>query len=104
MAIRNEWLLNLAMNIFFKNMEDRILLCLFEFSFQGARRLKLRNIPECAAMSGGQAIEHLAARGDPHAFEFPTPMWKYRDCTFSFSGLKNTLLKLIEGQEKKYGK
>ncbi|XP_050727792.1 tRNA N6-adenosine threonylcarbamoyltransferase, mitochondrial-like [Eriocheir sinensis] len=69
---------------------------------KGARRLKLRNIPECAAMSGGQAIEHLAARGDPHAFEFPTPMWKYRDCTFSFSGLKNSLLKLIKVLEKKY--
>lgn len=78
--------------------------CLFKLYFQGARRLKLRNIPECAVMSGGQAIEHLAAKGDPHVFEFPTPMWKYKDCTFSFSGLKNSLLKLIQRLEKEYGK
>lgn len=71
---------------------------------QGARRLKLRNIPECATMSGGRAIEHLAVKGDPHAFEFPTPMWKYRDCTFSFSGLKNALKRNIENLEKQYGK
>lgn len=71
---------------------------------QGARRLKLRNIPECATMSGGQAIEHLAVRGDPRAFEFPTPMWKYRDCTFSFSGLKNAVKSITEKLEKQYGK
>lgn len=69
---------------------------------KGARRLKLRNIPECATMSGGQAIEHLAARGDPRAFEFPTPMWKYRDCTFSFSGLKNAVKSITEKLEKEY--
>ncbi|MPC14291.1 putative tRNA N6-adenosine threonylcarbamoyltransferase, mitochondrial [Portunus trituberculatus] len=69
---------------------------------KGARRLKLRNIPECATMSGGQAIEHLAVRGDPHAFEFPTPMWKYRDCTFSFSGLKNAVKRITENLEEQY--
>lgn len=55
-------------------------------------------------MSGGQAIEHLAAKGDPHGFEFPTPMWKYRDCSFSFSGLKNSLARTIQRLEKEYGK
>ena len=76
----------------------------YKFHSQGARRLKLRNIPECATMSGGCAIEHLAAKGDPHAFEFPTPMWKYSDCSFSFSGLKHTLEKTIHRLEKEYGK
>ncbi|XP_063593069.1 tRNA N6-adenosine threonylcarbamoyltransferase, mitochondrial-like [Penaeus indicus] len=40
---------------------------------KGARRLKLRNIPECSSMSGGQAIEHLAKEGNPRAYDFPTP-------------------------------
>ncbi|KAG7176235.1 probable tRNA N6-adenosine threonylcarbamoyltransferase, mitochondrial isoform X2 [Homarus americanus] len=69
---------------------------------QGARRLKLRNIPECASMSGGQAIEYLATGGNPRAYEFPTPMGKYKDCTFSFSGLKHTLTRLIERLEEEY--
>lgn len=55
-------------------------------------------------MSGGQAIEHLARRGDPRAFEFPVPMWKYKDCTFSFAGLKNSLLRLTQQLEEKHGK
>ncbi|XP_071530637.1 tRNA N6-adenosine threonylcarbamoyltransferase, mitochondrial isoform X2 [Panulirus ornatus] len=69
---------------------------------KGARRLKLRNIPECASMSGGQAIEYLASKGDPHTYEFPTPMGKYRDCSFSFAGLKHCLEKLIRKLEKEY--
>ncbi|XP_068217195.1 tRNA N6-adenosine threonylcarbamoyltransferase, mitochondrial [Palaemon carinicauda] len=69
---------------------------------KGARRLKLRNIPECSSMCGGQAIEYLAREGNPRAFEFPTPMWRYRDCTFSFSGLKYTLKRTIEKLEKEY--
>ncbi|XP_071530639.1 tRNA N6-adenosine threonylcarbamoyltransferase, mitochondrial isoform X4 [Panulirus ornatus] len=69
---------------------------------EGARRLKLRNIPECASMSGGQAIEYLASKGDPHTYEFPTPMGKYRDCSFSFAGLKHCLEKLIRKLEKEY--
>ncbi|XP_042888819.1 probable tRNA N6-adenosine threonylcarbamoyltransferase, mitochondrial isoform X3 [Penaeus japonicus] len=69
---------------------------------KGARRLKLRNIPECSSMSGGQAIEHLAKEGNPRAYDFPTPMWKYRDCTFSFAGLKHSLLKLITKLEEEY--
>ncbi|XP_069996460.1 tRNA N6-adenosine threonylcarbamoyltransferase, mitochondrial [Penaeus vannamei] len=69
---------------------------------KGARRLKLRNIPECSSMSGGQAIEHLAREGNPRAYDFPTPMWKYRDCTFSFAGLKHSLLKLITKLEEEY--
>nr|XP_053634120.1 tRNA N6-adenosine threonylcarbamoyltransferase, mitochondrial-like isoform X1 [Cherax quadricarinatus] len=69
---------------------------------KGARRLKLRNIREFSSMSGGQAIEYLAATGNPRAYEFPTPMWKYRDCSFSFSGLKNSLFKIISRLEEKY--
>ncbi|XP_064112621.1 tRNA N6-adenosine threonylcarbamoyltransferase, mitochondrial-like [Macrobrachium nipponense] len=69
---------------------------------KGARRLKLRNIPELSSMCGGQAIEYLARDGNPRAFDFPTPMWKYSDCTFSFSGLKFTLKKTVEKLEEEY--
>ncbi|KAK7066703.1 putative tRNA N6-adenosine threonylcarbamoyltransferase, mitochondrial [Halocaridina rubra] len=69
---------------------------------KAARRLKLRNIPECSSMSGGQAVEYLSREGDPRAFDYPTPMWKYRDCSFSFSGLKHTLYKNIEKLEVEY--
>ncbi|XP_045615500.1 tRNA N6-adenosine threonylcarbamoyltransferase, mitochondrial isoform X1 [Procambarus clarkii] len=69
---------------------------------KGARRLKLRNIPECSSMSGGHAIEYLASSGNPRAYEFPTPMGKYRDCSFSFSGLKHSLVKVISKLEEEY--
>lgn len=47
---------------------------------QAARRLKLRNIPALSAMSGGRALEEMAKRGDPRAFDFgASPMHRYRD-------------------------
>lgn len=73
-------------------------------SLQGARRLKLRNLPECAGMSGGRAIEHLARSGDPHAFTFPSPLLQHGDCSFSFAGLKQCLFKTVENLEGKHGK
>ena len=54
-------------------------------------------------MSGGRAIEALAKDGDPHSFPFNPPMYKYRDCTFSFAGLKHASLKYILREEAKYG-
>uniref|UniRef100_A0A182K7W4 N(6)-L-threonylcarbamoyladenine synthase n=1 Tax=Anopheles christyi TaxID=43041 RepID=A0A182K7W4_9DIPT len=66
-----------------------------------ARRLKLRNIAKYAQMSGGQAIEVAAqtASNDTSAYEYPLPLSKYRDCQFSFAGLKNTATRHILEQE-----
>ncbi|XP_053673961.1 probable tRNA N6-adenosine threonylcarbamoyltransferase, mitochondrial [Anopheles nili] len=66
-----------------------------------ARRLKLRNLFEYTEISGGHAIE-LAARAAPTlttAYEFPLPLSKYRDCQFSFAGLKNTATRHILERE-----
>lgn len=57
-----------------------------------ARRMKLRNIPEYSEMAGGRAIETAAKYAkNPELFKFTMPLLKYRDCNFSFSGLKNSL-------------
>jgi N6-L-threonylcarbamoyladenine synthase len=64
-----------------------------------ARRLKLRNLESCRNLSGGPAIERLAKEGDPSIFEFPLAMLKYRDCHFSFSGMKRHAYSLIEEEE-----
>ncbi|XP_050072658.1 probable tRNA N6-adenosine threonylcarbamoyltransferase, mitochondrial [Anopheles maculipalpis] len=66
-----------------------------------ARRLKLRNIAKYAQMSGGQAIEVAAqtASNNTSAYEFPLPLSKYRDCQFSFAGLKNTATRHILERE-----
>ncbi|KAK3887277.1 hypothetical protein Pcinc_008632 [Petrolisthes cinctipes] len=70
---------------------------------KGARRLKLRNLPECASMSGGRAVEHLARSGDPLAFTFPSPLLQHADCSFSFAGLKQCLFKIAENLEGEHG-
>uniref|UniRef100_A0A182WK23 N(6)-L-threonylcarbamoyladenine synthase n=1 Tax=Anopheles minimus TaxID=112268 RepID=A0A182WK23_9DIPT len=65
-----------------------------------ARRLKLRNVSKYAQMSGGQAIEVAAqAASNKTTYEFPLPLSKYRDCQFSFAGLKNTATRHILEQE-----
>ncbi|XP_053663862.1 probable tRNA N6-adenosine threonylcarbamoyltransferase, mitochondrial [Anopheles marshallii] len=65
-----------------------------------ARRLKLRNISKYAQMSGGQAIEVAAqTASNTSAYEFPLPLSKYRDCQFSFAGLKNTATRHILERE-----
>ncbi|OXU29582.1 hypothetical protein TSAR_009066 [Trichomalopsis sarcophagae] len=65
-----------------------------------ARRLKLMNILEYSEISGGEAIE-LAARkaNNPDQFNFPGILMNYRDCNFSFSGLKNIARRHIMDQE-----
>lgn len=40
---------------------------------------------------GGPAVEALAARGDPAAFDLPRPLRGRAGCDFSFSGLKTAL-------------
>ncbi|XP_052897501.1 probable tRNA N6-adenosine threonylcarbamoyltransferase, mitochondrial [Anopheles moucheti] len=65
-----------------------------------ARRLKLRNISKYAQMSGGQAIEVAAqTAANTSAYEFRLPLSKYRDCQFSFAGLKNTATRHILERE-----
>ncbi|XP_055630327.1 probable tRNA N6-adenosine threonylcarbamoyltransferase, mitochondrial isoform X2 [Toxorhynchites rutilus septentrionalis] len=66
-----------------------------------ARRLKLRNLPQYAYVSGGQAIELAATSSrDPSKYEFPLPLSMQRDCQFSFAGLKNTGARHILKEEK----
>ncbi|XP_062539281.1 probable tRNA N6-adenosine threonylcarbamoyltransferase, mitochondrial [Armigeres subalbatus] len=65
-----------------------------------ARRLKLRNLPEFAWLSGGRSIEQAAKLSkDPRKYDFPLPLSHYRDCQFSFAGLKNTATRHILQQE-----
>ncbi|XP_007543994.1 tRNA N6-adenosine threonylcarbamoyltransferase, mitochondrial isoform X1 [Poecilia formosa] len=68
-----------------------------------ARRLSLRKLPRCAALSGGQAIELLAQDGDRKRFRFRTPMGQTPDCCFSFAGLRNQVTLLIQKQEAEEG-
>lgn len=69
-----------------------------------ARRLKLQNLPEFDGMSGGRAIEVAASQSeDPTKFDFPLPLARYRDCQFSFAGLKNNAQRLISKLEQENG-
>lgn len=74
------------------------------FFMQVARRLKLRFSPEFSNCCGGEAIEKAAAKGNPEAVNIPIPMLQYRDCNFSFAGLKQSARTHITRQEEKYGK
>ena len=66
-----------------------------------ARLLKLRNLPEYAWLSGGAAIEMAAKKSaNPNRYEFPLPIARYRDCNFSFAGLKNNARKYVLYEEK----
>lgn len=68
-----------------------------------ARRLKLNLIPELAEMSGGQAIETAAmAATSPDRFSFPLPLARYKNCKFSFAGLKNSANRNIQSSEKEH--
>ncbi|XP_023215710.1 probable tRNA N6-adenosine threonylcarbamoyltransferase, mitochondrial isoform X1 [Centruroides sculpturatus] len=64
-----------------------------------ARRLKLKNLPECSSMCGGRAIEYLSESGNPNAYNFTLPLYKFRSCDFSFSGLKVQALRAIIKEE-----
>lgn len=65
-----------------------------------ARRMKLKNIPEYSQISGGRAVELAAKKStNPGQFEFPLPLSKFRDCNFSFSGLKDSLVRKLIKKE-----
>ncbi|XP_046960862.1 probable tRNA N6-adenosine threonylcarbamoyltransferase, mitochondrial [Vanessa cardui] len=66
-----------------------------------ARRMKLRNVPEYSQMCGGQAIEMAAKKAtNPHMFKLPLPLAEYKDCNFSFNGLKTSVLYQLHKKEK----
>lgn len=67
--------------------------------------MKLRNIAEYSQLSGGKAVELAASYADnPGEFKFTTPLLHYKDCNFSFAGLKNAVQRHIETTEKELGK
>ncbi|XP_036175986.1 probable tRNA N6-adenosine threonylcarbamoyltransferase, mitochondrial isoform X5 [Myotis myotis] len=68
-----------------------------------ARRLSLTKHPECAAMSGGKAIEHLAKQGNRLRFDLTPPMHRAKNCDFSFTGLQHAVNKIITQKEKEEG-
>ncbi|CAG9838681.1 unnamed protein product [Diabrotica balteata] len=66
-----------------------------------ARRMKLKNIPKYSTLSGGQAIELAATKADnPLAYKFTIPLLMYKNCNFSFAGIKNQLLLQLQREEK----
>ncbi|XP_016046259.2 tRNA N6-adenosine threonylcarbamoyltransferase, mitochondrial isoform X2 [Erinaceus europaeus] len=69
-----------------------------------ARRLSLMNHPECSAMSGGEALEHLAKQGNKLSFDLKPPMQRAKNCDFSFSGLQHVVDKLVMQKEKEEGR
>lgn len=52
---------------------------------------------------GGRAIDELAKKGNPKAFNFPRPMKNSDDFNFSFSGLKTSVVYRINQEEKLSG-
>lgn len=68
-----------------------------------ARKMKLRNIPEYSKISGGKAIELAASKAtNPHMFKLPLPLAEYKDCNFSFNGLKTSVLLQLYRKEKQH--
>ncbi|KAL1512508.1 hypothetical protein ABEB36_002090 [Hypothenemus hampei] len=66
-----------------------------------ARRMKLKNLPEFATMSGGMAVEVAASKADnPLQYDFKPPMSAYKDCNFSFAGIKNVCLHHLIKEER----
>ncbi|XP_053602691.1 tRNA N6-adenosine threonylcarbamoyltransferase, mitochondrial-like [Plodia interpunctella] len=71
---------------------------------KAARRMKLKNIPAYSQIAGGKSIELAASEcKDPSLFKFPLPLAKYRDCNFSFSGLKDSLERKLIKKEFDHG-
>ncbi|VVC96454.1 unnamed protein product [Leptidea sinapis] len=68
-----------------------------------ARRMKLRNLFEYSKICGGQAIELAAAKSlNPHIFKLPLPLVDYKDCNFSFNGLKTAALLQLHRKEEEH--
>lgn len=48
----------------------------------------------------GPMIEQLALKGDPYRFKLPKPLYKRKNCDFSFSGLKTSVREIISKSSK----
>lgn len=71
---------------------------------KAARRMKLRNMSEYSKVSGGRAIELAAVKSKKREiFQFTIPLMRNRDCNFSFSGLKDALVRIILKKEEEHG-
>ncbi|KAL4222210.1 putative tRNA N6-adenosine threonylcarbamoyltransferase [Mactra antiquata] len=68
-----------------------------------ARRLKLKNLPQCNGLSGGGMIELLARDGDIEAIPAPNVHSDQNASSFSFAGIKSQYLRYIEEEEIKQG-
>lgn len=65
-----------------------------------AREMKLKNVPEYSKISGGKAVELAASKAtNPHMFKLPLPLAEYKDCNFSFNGLKTSVLLQLHRKE-----
>jgi len=92
-------------NIFFSLFKHDIAVVFNYILFlQAARRLQLKNMKEFRNCCGGQAIEKAALRGDPRAIDLGSFMTSYKDCNFSYSGLKNAIRSQIIKSEQKHGR
>lgn len=66
-----------------------------------ARKMKLRNVPEYSTMCGGQAVEVAASKATDHnLFKMSLPLAEYKDCNFSFNGLKTSVFLHLYRSEK----
>nr|CAI5837215.1 unnamed protein product [Callosobruchus analis] len=69
-----------------------------------ARRMKLKNLPEYSCLSGGQAFELASQKADnPLQYKFGVPLLQYKNCNFSFAGLKNQLYRHLINEERLKG-
>ena len=69
-----------------------------------SRMLGLHNMAGMRDMAGGRAVELVAGRVDNVTdIEFPVPMRQYRDCRFSFAGVKATIFDYVARVRKKEG-
>ena len=71
--------------------------------WQIARRLKLKDLPQCRGLSGGQSVELVATNGNPRAFPLIPVLSGNPNCDFSFSGLQSAYMKIIDQEEEKHG-
>jgi len=67
-----------------------------------SRMLGLHNLPGMRDVAGGRAVELVAATvGNQTSLDFPVPMRGYRDCRFSFAGVKATIYDYVNRFKKK---
>merc|ERR1719481_1165696 len=67
-----------------------------------ARMLKLHNLPGMRDVGGGRAVEMVAQRSreaGEEMLELNVPMRHYRDCRFSFSGIKAQVFDFLSASE-----